>query len=136
MSPPMPASLGDFTATRRMLPITLLAVLIGAAAALVAFALLRLIGFFTNVFYYQRLDTAFVSPAGSSLGVAMALVPVAGALVIGLMARYGSERIRGHGIPEALEAGRRAARRHRSRCREPRAGAARRATRSRRHRRA
>ncbi len=31
------------------------------------------------------------------------LVPVAGGLIIGLMARYGSERIRGHGIPEAIE---------------------------------
>jgi CIC family chloride channel protein len=101
---PLPESLGDFTATRRMVPITLLAVGIGAVAAVVAFALLRLIGFFTNLFYYQRLDSAFVSPANSPLGLLMVFVPVAGALVIGVMARYGSERIRGHGIPEALEA--------------------------------
>jgi CIC family chloride channel protein len=87
-----------------MLPITLLAVSIGAAAAVVAFALLRLIGFFTNLFYYQRFDGSFVSPAGSGLGFAMAFVPIVGALIIGVMARYGSERIRGHGIPEALEA--------------------------------
>jgi chloride channel protein, CIC family len=31
-------------------------------------------------------------------------VPVAGSLIIGLMARFGSEKIRGHGIPEAIEA--------------------------------
>jgi H+/Cl- antiporter ClcA/CBS domain-containing protein len=98
------APLGDFTATRRMLPITLLAMAIGAVAAVVAFALLRLIGLFTNLFYYQRFDTSFVSPSGSGLGFAMAFVPVVGALLIGVMARYGSERIRGHGIPEALEA--------------------------------
>ena len=99
-----PTPRGDFTTTRRLLPITLLAVAIGAAAAVVAFALLRLIGLFTNLFYYQRFDTSLASPAGSGLGYAMALVPVAGALLIGFMARYGSERIRGHGIPEALEA--------------------------------
>jgi CIC family chloride channel protein len=101
---PLPGELGDFTATPRILPITALAMAIGAAAAIVAFALLRLIGFFTNLFYYQRFATSFASPAGSSLGYAMVLVPIAGGLVIGLMARYGSERIRGHGIPEALEA--------------------------------
>ena len=86
------------------MPITAAAVVIGAAAAVVAYALLKLIGLFTNLFYYQRFSTAFVSPAGSALGLGMVLVPVAGALVIGVMARYGSERIRGHGIPEALEA--------------------------------
>jgi H+/Cl- antiporter ClcA len=100
----LPGELGDFTATKRIIPITAIAMVIGASAALVAFVLLRLIGLFTNLFYYQRVSTAFVSPAGSPLGWAMPLVPVAGALVIGLMARYGSERIRGHGIPEALEA--------------------------------
>jgi CIC family chloride channel protein len=65
--------------------------------------LLQLIGLFTNLFYYQRWSTTFVSPAGNHLGYVAVLVPVLGALVIGLMARYGSERIRGHGIPEAIE---------------------------------
>lgn len=102
--PTMPEDLGDFTATGRLVPITLLAVSIGAASAVVAYALLRLIGLFTNLFFYQRWDTAFVSPADHRLGLAVVLVPVTGALLVGLMARYGSERIRGHGIPEALEA--------------------------------
>ena len=102
--PPISESLGDFTATRRLAPIALLAVAIGAISAGVAYLLLRLIGLFTNLFFYQRWDTAFVSPAGNQLGVLAALVPVAGALAVGLMARHGSERIRGHGIPEALEA--------------------------------
>jgi H+/Cl- antiporter ClcA len=31
-------------------------------------------------------------------------IPVVGSLIIGLMARFGSEKIRGHGIPEAIEA--------------------------------
>ena len=69
-----------------------------------ALALLRLIGLFTNLFFFQRWGTALVSPAGNHLGVFVILVPVVGALIIGLMARYGSERIRGHGIPEAIEA--------------------------------
>jgi H+/Cl- antiporter ClcA/predicted transcriptional regulator len=96
--------LGDFTATWRLLPLTLAGVVIGALAAFVAFALLRLIGFFTNLFYFQRFSNEFSSPADSHLGLLMVFVPVVGALIIGLMARYGSERIRGHGIPEALEA--------------------------------
>jgi H+/Cl- antiporter ClcA len=95
--------LGDFTTTPRVIPIALLAIIIGLISSAVAWALLRLIGFFTNVFYYGRLSTALVSPAGNHYGWWAALVPVAGALIIGLMARYGSERIRGHGIPEALE---------------------------------
>lgn len=77
---------------------------IGALCAFVALTLLRLIGLFTNLFYFGRWNTAMVSPAGNHLGVYSVLVPIAGALIIGVMARYGSERIRGHGIPEAIEA--------------------------------
>src|SRR5271170_8498754 len=78
--------------------------LIGVLCAFVALVLLRLIGLFTNLFYFGRWDTAMVSPAGNHLGYFSVLVPIGGALIIGLMARYGSERIRGHGIPEAIEA--------------------------------
>jgi len=94
---------GDFTTTARVIPISLLAIGIGILSTLVAWALLRLIAFFTNVFYFGRISTVLVSPAGNHLGWFSVLVPVAGGLVIGFMAYYGSERIRGHGIPEALE---------------------------------
>ena len=96
--------LGDFTADWRVIPCSALAVAIGALASLVAVGLLRLIGLFTNLFFFQRWETTLVSPAGHHLGGLVVLVPVAGALVIGLMSRYGSDRIRGHGIPEAIEA--------------------------------
>jgi H+/Cl- antiporter ClcA len=96
--------LGDFTATPHLIPISLLAVAIGALGAVVALALLRLIGLCTNLFFYGRWDTALTSPAGNTLGVLVIAVPVVGTIIIGLMARFGSERIRGHGIPEALEA--------------------------------
>ena len=96
--------LGDFTTTTRLLPISAMAIGIGVVAAFVALALLRLIGLFTNLFYFGRWSTALVSPVGSHLGIYSVLIPIGGALVIGLMARYGSERIRGHGIPEAIEA--------------------------------
>lgn len=96
--------LGDFTTTLRVLPISALAVVIGALCAFVALVLLRLIGVFTNLFYFGRWGTALVSPAGNHLGIYSVLVPIGGALIIGVMARYGSERIRGHGIPEAIEA--------------------------------
>ena len=95
--------LGDFTTTMRVLPIAGLAMVIGVIGAYVALGLLRLIGLFTNLFYYQRIGTAMVSPAGNHLGWWAVLVPVVGGIVIGFMARYGSERIRGHGIPEAIE---------------------------------
>jgi chloride channel protein, CIC family len=95
--------LGDFSTTSHVIPVSLLAVGIGVVSTFVAWALLRLIGFFTNVFYYGRLSAAFVSPTAHHLGWVALLIPVAGGLIIGLMARYGSERIRGHGIPEALE---------------------------------
>jgi H+/Cl- antiporter ClcA len=97
-------TLGDFTTTTRVLPISALALAIGVLAAFVALALLRLIGLFTNLFYFGRWSTALVSPAGNHLGIFSVLVPIGGALIIGVMARYGSERIRGHGIPEAIEA--------------------------------
>jgi len=98
-----PQKLGDFTTTARVVPISLLAIGIGILSTFVAWALLRLIAFFTNVFYYGRASTVFVSPAANHLGWFAILIPVAGGLIIGFMARYGSERIRGHGIPEALE---------------------------------
>ena len=96
--------LGDFTCTPRVISISALAIFIGFVSAFVALALLRLIGLFTNLFFFGRWSTALVSPAGNHLGWFEILVPVAGALIIGVMARYGSERIRGHGIPEAIEA--------------------------------
>jgi H+/Cl- antiporter ClcA/predicted transcriptional regulator len=101
---PASGELGDFTTTARVLPIAALAVAIGALSALVALLLSRLIGLFTNLFFFQRVSTELVSPAGHHLGVFVVLVPVAGALIVGVMARYGSDRIRGHGIPEAIEA--------------------------------
>ncbi len=95
--------LGDFTTTWRVVPISLLATLIGVVCAFVALALLRLIGLFTNLFYFGRWNTTMVSPVGNHLGIYSIFVPIIGALIIGVMARYGSERIRGHGIPEAIE---------------------------------
>jgi H+/Cl- antiporter ClcA/CBS domain-containing protein len=95
---------GDFTVDLRLLWITALAVVIGAVCTLVAVLLLWLIALFTNLFYFQELSVKLRSPADSSLGLLAVLVPVIGGLIIGLMARFGSERIRGHGIPEAIEA--------------------------------
>jgi H+/Cl- antiporter ClcA/predicted transcriptional regulator len=95
--------LGDFTTTARVIPISLMAIVIGVIGSYVAWFLLKLIGIFTNLFYYHRISTAFVSPAANQLGGWAILVPIVGSLIVGLMARYGSERIRGHGIPEAIE---------------------------------
>jgi H+/Cl- antiporter ClcA len=80
-----------------------LAIVVAAAAGLVAQVLIRLIGLITNLSFYGRFSTSFASPAGNHLGWWVLLVPVAGGLVVGVLARYGSAGIRGHGIPEAME---------------------------------
>ncbi len=87
----------------RILTISTYALLIGVAAAYLAQALVALIGLVTNLAFYGRWSTAFVSPAGNHLGAWVVLVPVIGGLVVGVMARWGSPAIRGHGIPEAME---------------------------------
>ena len=95
---------GDFTADPRLLWISAIALVIGVVCAFVAVALMWLIRVFTNLFFYHQLAATFQSPAANALGVGVVIVPVVGGLIIGFMARYGSERIRGHGIPEAMEA--------------------------------
>ncbi|HKA34649.1 MAG TPA: chloride channel protein [Candidatus Binatia bacterium] len=99
-----PLKLSDFSTDARVVTISLMALVIGVLSAFVALALLKLIGLFTNLFFFQSWGTALVSPAEHHLGAFVVAVPVIGGLVIGFMARYGSERIRGHGIPEAIEA--------------------------------
>jgi CIC family chloride channel protein len=96
--------LGDFTADSRLLILTPMAAAVGVLGALVAYALVWLIGTITHLVYYHRFAATLVSPSANQLGIASVLVPVVGGLIVGLMARYGSERIRGHGIPEAMEA--------------------------------
>lgn len=97
-------TLRDFTTTWRVLPITGLALVIGVVAAYVAVALLKLISFFTNIFFFHRWSAAAASPGNAHLGAWVIAVPVVGGLIVGLMARFGSDKIRGHGIPEAIEA--------------------------------
>ncbi len=87
-----------------MVVLSLMAVVIGAISAGVAYALIWLIALITNLSFHHRFSATLATPEGNHLGFWVVLVPVAGALVIGLMARYGSPKIRGHGIPEALEA--------------------------------
>lgn len=94
----------DFATDTTLFRTTALAVVIAAFATLAAVALLNLIRFFTNLFFFQTLSLADRSPAANTLGLWVIVVPVIGGLIVGLMARFGSEKIRGHGIPEAIEA--------------------------------
>jgi len=95
---------GDFTADRRVLVLVGMALVVGSAAAAAAWMLLRLIALVTNLVWFHRISFADASLAHASPGLWMVLTPALGGLVIGLMARFGSEKIRGHGIPEAIEA--------------------------------
>ncbi|HEY3866770.1 MAG TPA: chloride channel protein [Actinocrinis sp.] len=70
-----------------------------------SFLLLRLIGFITNAVFYHRIATSLVAPGAIHHPPLLILAaPVVGGLVVGFMARFGSEKIRGHGMPEAIEA--------------------------------
>jgi len=95
---------GDFALNARLLRITSMAAVIGAISTVAARVLLDLIHFFTNLFFFQSFSLADRSPADHTLGAWVIVVPVIGGLIIGLLARYGSDKIRGHGIPEAIEA--------------------------------
>jgi H+/Cl- antiporter ClcA len=94
----------DFSGDLRIAVIAAIAMLIGAASTLAARLLLEAIHFFTNLFFFQRLSLAGRVAGLNTLGPWVIAVPVVGGLVIGLIARFGSEQIRGHGIPEAIEA--------------------------------
>ena len=98
------SALRDFTVDSRVWLLSGIALIIGIGATFLAVLLLRLIALATNLFYYHRFSSVSVSPAGSSLGYWMVIIPVIGGLIVGFMARFGSDKIRGHGIPEAIEA--------------------------------
>jgi CIC family chloride channel protein len=88
---------------RSVLVLSGAAVVLGGIGAVVAFCLYRLIMFFTNVAFYQRFSAAIVYPP-THFPLWMIVIPAIGGLIVGVMARYGTDRIRGHGIPEAMEA--------------------------------
>ena len=102
---PRAANLGDFTVTPRTLYVALWAIPVGAAGAGAAFCLLRLIGLITNLVFNHRVSTALANPGARHHSPLLILfAPIIGGLIVGVMARYGSERIRGHGMPESIEA--------------------------------
>src|SRR5271165_4507485 len=88
----------------RIVLVSFLAAAIGLIGGVVAFILYKLIGLFTNLFFFHRWSTAFASVGQHHLGAWVILVPVVGGLIVGVMAKYGSSKIKGHGIPEAMEA--------------------------------
>jgi CIC family chloride channel protein len=88
----------------RIVLVSFLAAGVGLVAGLVAFALYRLIGLVTNLSFYHRWSAAFVSPQLNQLGPWVIIVPVIGGIIVAIMVKYGTDKIRGHGIPEAMEA--------------------------------
>src|SRR5690606_23650545 len=88
---------------RRTLYISSLALVNAILVGFIAKALLYLINFFTSLFFYGQFSIHESSPAGNDLGYWVIAIPVAGGVIVGIMARYGSKAIRGHGIPEAME---------------------------------
>jgi CIC family chloride channel protein len=101
---PARAELGDFTADRRMLILAGMAVVVGLGGCLGAWTLLKLIALTTNLVWLGRVSIVSVDFRGLHPGLWMVLAPALGGLAIGIMARFGTDKIRGHGIPEAIEA--------------------------------
>jgi H+/Cl- antiporter ClcA len=99
-----PSRLGDFTTDRRVLVLVAMAVFVGTGGVAAAWLLLRAIALVTNLVWFRTIDAHTVSLAGAKANWWMVAAPALGGLIIGLMARFGSEKIRGHGIPEAIEA--------------------------------
>ncbi|TPI27357.1 chloride channel protein [Mesorhizobium sp. B3-2-1] len=99
-----PGHLRDFTTDARVLLVAAIAVVVATAGLFAGIVLLKLIRLATNIAYFGQFSLADLKLQDTPLGLAAVIVPVIGALIIGLMARYGSEKIRGHGIPEAIEA--------------------------------
>jgi H+/Cl- antiporter ClcA/CBS domain-containing protein len=97
-------ALADFTADRRLLVLAAMAVAVGTGGSFAAWGLLKLIGLTLNLVWFQRVAFNIVSLAHAPRNLWMVAAPVLGGLIIGLMARFGSDKIRGHGIPEAIEA--------------------------------
>ncbi|HTR22979.1 MAG TPA: chloride channel protein [Terriglobales bacterium] len=77
---------------------------IGLLAGAIAYLLYKLIGLFTNIFFYHRFAADFVSARHTQLGLWVIVIPVIGGIVVGFMVKYGTPKIKGHGIPEAMEA--------------------------------
>jgi chloride channel protein, CIC family len=88
----------------RMLLMSFLAGGIGLAAGLIAYVLYKLIGLFTNIAFYHRFVAEFISARHNQLGLWVIPIPVIGGIIVGFMAKYGTPKIKGHGIPEAMEA--------------------------------
>jgi H+/Cl- antiporter ClcA len=95
---------GDFAPNAPLLRLSLFAIAIGGLSTLGAQVLLAGIRLFTNIFYFASLSLVARSPSGTHLVLWALRIPILGGLIVGLLARYGSEQLRGHGIPEALEA--------------------------------
>jgi H+/Cl- antiporter ClcA len=96
------ARLADYSADYRMLILAAMATVAGTGGAFAAWALLKLIALATNIFWYGSFS--FANAAIANRGwLLVLLIPVIGGLIVGLMARFGSDKIRGHGIPEAIE---------------------------------
>jgi len=95
---------GDFTTDKRVLLLMAMALVVGTGGAFAAWVLIKLIALVSNGVWLFKVSTEPLSFTAVARSPWMVAAPVLGGLVIGLMARYGSEKIRGHGIPEAIEA--------------------------------
>ena len=103
-TPEMRDRLRDFTADRRLLLLAALGLVTGTLGAVAAWALLRLIALITNLAYFHVFSLSAPDLANAQLGLGSIFIPVLGGILVGFIARYGSQKVRGHGIPEMLEA--------------------------------
>ena len=88
---------------KRVFYLAIQAVLNAIIIGFIARGLVYLIDLITNLSFYGKFSFQPASPEGNNLGLFVMIIPIAGSVLVGLMARFGSKAIRGHGIPEAME---------------------------------
>lgn len=88
---------------KRVFYLSIQAVINAIIIGFIAKFLVLLINLFTNISFYGKISFAEASPVHNQLGMLVIFIPIIGGLIIGIMARFGSAAIRGHGIPEAME---------------------------------
>ncbi len=105
---------GRLADLREITFLSVVAAFLGLAGGAIAFLLYHMIGFITNVLFYQHYSLTpatfdFLNPYEAPIlntpwRFLVIVIPAFGGLIVSIMTKYGSKKISGHGEPETIEA--------------------------------